>query len=137
MPETLSHEVAAACGFDKSQALKIVDPRHVINIDTNITASRAYLLGQSFWHRRPEEAAVVEAPSYRHAVDPSRRQVLVGGISAVSRRRRGGDGNCLFTASRKAMAPELKVDARNLRRRTVNRFLEDLGSLSGKEREND
>ncbi|GAB4828595.1 hypothetical protein Ancab_018255 [Ancistrocladus abbreviatus] len=56
---------------------------------------------------------------------------------SVFRLSHGGDGNCLFTASRKAMASELKVDARNLSMRTVNRFLEDLGSLSGKEREND
>ncbi|GAB4829495.1 hypothetical protein Ancab_019168 [Ancistrocladus abbreviatus] len=59
--------------------------------------------------------------------------------SMVFRLSHGGDveadGNCLFTASWKAMAPELKVDAWDLRRRTVNRFLEVLGSLSGKERE--
>ncbi|GAB4828566.1 hypothetical protein Ancab_018226 [Ancistrocladus abbreviatus] len=59
--------------------------------------------------------------------------------SMVFRLSHGGDveadGNCLFTASWKAMAPEMKVDARDLRRRTVTRFLEVLGSLSGKERE--
>ncbi|XP_027349249.1 uncharacterized protein LOC113860896 isoform X2 [Abrus precatorius] len=44
------------------------------------------------------------------------------------------DGNCLFTASRKAMGGE-DVDARELRRRTVARFLEDLGSASFEERE--
>ncbi|XP_052187509.1 uncharacterized protein LOC127798178 [Diospyros lotus] len=42
------------------------------------------------------------------------------------------DGNCLFTASRKAMGSG--IDARELRRRTVRRFLEDLGSVSGEER---
>ncbi|KAF9606836.1 hypothetical protein IFM89_029293 [Coptis chinensis] len=36
------------------------------------------------------------------------------------------DGNCLFTASKKAMG--LVIDARELRRRTVDRFLKDYGS---------
>ncbi|XP_061374416.1 uncharacterized protein LOC133316650 [Gastrolobium bilobum] len=44
------------------------------------------------------------------------------------------DGNCLFTASRKAMGSE-DVDARELRRRTVARFLEDLGSAGFEERD--
>ncbi|KAK6922436.1 hypothetical protein RJ641_012943 [Dillenia turbinata] len=43
------------------------------------------------------------------------------------------DGNCLFTASQKAMG--LKIDARELRRRTVKRFMEDLGSVRNEERE--
>ena len=58
--------------------------------------------------------------------------------SVVFRLSHGGevsaDGNCLFTASRKAMGGE-DVDARELRRRTVARFLEDLGSVSFEERE--
>jgi len=58
--------------------------------------------------------------------------------SVVFRLSHGGevsaDGNCLFTASRKAMGGE-EVDARELRRRTVTRFSEDLGSVSFLERE--
>ncbi|KAK4764426.1 hypothetical protein SAY87_013864 [Trapa incisa] len=51
-----------------------------------------------------------------------------GGVSS--------DGNCLFTASGKAMGGAARVyDARELRRRTVRRFTEDLGSLSAEERE--
>ncbi|KAF8408445.1 hypothetical protein HHK36_007598 [Tetracentron sinense] len=50
--------------------------------------------------------------------------------SMVFRLSHGGDveadGNCLFTASQKAMGTV--NDARELRRRTVRRFLEDLGS---------
>lgn len=57
--------------------------------------------------------------------------------SVVFRLSHGGDvsadGNCLFTASQKAMGSS--VDARELRRRTVKRFLEDLGSVSGLERD--
>ncbi|KAE8023722.1 hypothetical protein FH972_009390 [Carpinus fangiana] len=44
------------------------------------------------------------------------------------------DGNCLFTASQKAMAAR-GLDAQELRRRTVRRFLEDFGSTGGGERE--
>jgi hypothetical protein len=58
--------------------------------------------------------------------------------SVVFRLSHGGevesDGNCLFTASRKAMEME-DVDAKELRRRTVKRFLEDYGSVSFEEGE--
>lgn len=57
--------------------------------------------------------------------------------SLVFRLSHGGevdaDGNCLFTATRKAMGSSLT--ARDLRRRTVRRFLEDLGSASQELRE--
>ena len=43
------------------------------------------------------------------------------------------DGNCLFNASVKAM--RCNLDARELRRRTVKKFLEDLASLTVAERE--
>lgn len=42
------------------------------------------------------------------------------------------DGNCLFTASRKAMA--IKVGVRDLRQRTVARFLDEYGLLNEEER---
>ncbi|KAL0672634.1 hypothetical protein Bca4012_000614 [Brassica carinata] len=44
------------------------------------------------------------------------------------------DGNCLFTASQKAMGA-CGIDARDLRRRTVRRFLEDFGSAGEVEKE--
>ncbi|KAL1808813.1 hypothetical protein ACET3Z_025803 [Daucus carota] len=44
------------------------------------------------------------------------------------------DGNCLFTASCKAMGMA-GVDARELRRRCVKRFVEDLGGFSKNERD--
>ncbi|CAF2349008.1 unnamed protein product [Brassica napus] len=44
------------------------------------------------------------------------------------------DGNCLFTASQKAMEAR-GVDARDLRRRAVRRFLEDFGSAREEEKE--
>ncbi|KAJ8634154.1 hypothetical protein MRB53_027490 [Persea americana] len=51
-------------------------------------------------------------------------------MSAIFRLSHGGDveadGNCLFTAATKAMGS--KVGARELRKRTVARFLADLGS---------
>ncbi|GMH20385.1 hypothetical protein Nepgr_022226 [Nepenthes gracilis] len=59
--------------------------------------------------------------------------------SVVFRLSHGGDveadGNCLFTASQKAMGDAGMVDARELRRRTVRRFLEDLGSTSDENRQ--
>ncbi|KAJ9563863.1 hypothetical protein OSB04_009023 [Centaurea solstitialis] len=59
--------------------------------------------------------------------------------AVVFRLSHGGDveadGNCLFTASQKAMGLT-EITARDLRRRTVKRFLEDLGSESGIERAN-
>ncbi|KAL5552656.1 hypothetical protein UlMin_040057 [Ulmus minor] len=45
------------------------------------------------------------------------------------------DGNCLFTASQKAMEVAREIDARGLRKRTVRRFLDDFGSASEKGRE--
>lgn len=59
--------------------------------------------------------------------------------AVVFRLSHGGDveadGNCLFTASQKAMGLTA-VSAKDLRRRTVGRFLEDFGSVSQMEREN-
>ncbi|KAK9074614.1 hypothetical protein SSX86_007212 [Deinandra increscens subsp. villosa] len=59
--------------------------------------------------------------------------------AVVFRLSHGGDveadGNCLFTASQKAMNLK-EISAKDLRRRTVRRFLEDLRSESGMEREN-
>lgn len=56
--------------------------------------------------------------------------------SLVFRLSHGGevesDGNCLFTASRKAMGSILT--ARELRRWTVRRFMEDFGSTSEEEK---
>ncbi|VFQ65017.1 unnamed protein product [Cuscuta campestris] len=58
--------------------------------------------------------------------------------SAVFRLSHGGevqsDGNCLFTASIKAMGLPAASTARDLRRRTVLRFMEDFGSASNEER---
>ncbi|KAI5351889.1 hypothetical protein L3X38_004780 [Prunus dulcis] len=58
--------------------------------------------------------------------------------SMVFRLSHGGevssDGNCLFTASQKAMRAAREVDARELRRRTVRRFKEDYGSAAGEEK---
>lgn len=65
---------------------------------------------------------------WKHPEDPKR--------SLVFRLSHGGevesDGNCLFTASMKAMGSILT--ARDLRKWTVRRFLEDFGSVSEDER---
>ncbi|KAG7975449.1 hypothetical protein I3843_06G099300 [Carya illinoinensis] len=74
---------------------------------------------------------------WKHPADDSSSSV-----SVVFRLSHGGevsaDGNCLFTASQKAMGGSGTArvfDARELRRRTVRRFLEDFGSVGAEERE--
>ncbi|XP_072961782.1 uncharacterized protein [Typha angustifolia] len=58
-----------------------------------------------------------------------------GALAVVFRLDHGGDveadGNCLFTAARKAMGS--KVGARELRQRTVRRFVEDYGGAAAEE----
>ncbi|XP_037491593.1 uncharacterized protein LOC105644845 [Jatropha curcas] len=58
--------------------------------------------------------------------------------SVVFRLSHGGevsaDGNCLFTASQRAMMAR-EMDARELRRRTVRRFSEDFGSAHEEDKE--
>ncbi|XP_068326711.1 uncharacterized protein [Pyrus communis] len=58
--------------------------------------------------------------------------------SMVFRLSHGGevssDGNCLFTASQKAMRMARELDARELRRLTVRRFTEDYGSAASEEK---
>ncbi|CAL1355078.1 unnamed protein product [Linum trigynum] len=58
--------------------------------------------------------------------------------SVVFRLSHGGevssDGNCLFTASQRAMSMAREMDARGLRLRTVRRFLEDFGSAAEDEK---
>ncbi|KAK4763137.1 hypothetical protein SAY86_008905 [Trapa natans] len=69
---------------------------------------------------------------WRHPRDKSAQPVVFylshgGDVSS--------DGNCLFTALVKAMGAAARgADARELRLRTVNRFLVDLGSASSEER---
>ncbi|CAH9051846.1 unnamed protein product [Cuscuta epithymum] len=67
---------------------------------------------------------------WKHPKDPS--------TSVVFRLGHGGevqsDGNCLFTASIKAMGLPAASTARDLRRRAVLRFMEDFGSAGVEER---
>ncbi|XP_022727050.1 uncharacterized protein LOC111282984 isoform X2 [Durio zibethinus] len=89
-----------------------------------------------------EEVIGLEDPQRRHLTKLHAKGVLwnhpkVHGSSVVFRLSHGGDvstdGNCLFTASQRAMARD--VDALDLRRRTVKRFLLDLGSANEEERQ--
>lgn len=78
-------------------------------------------------------------PGNKNPNNPNPNNNLDLETSFVFRLSHGGDveadGNCLFTASQKAMGLT-EVTAKELRRRTVRRFLEDYGSVSGDEREN-
>ena len=90
------------------------------------------------WKPPPEEEEDDDDSSSSSSSSPSSSSLR----SVVFCLSHGGevsaDGNCLFTASRKAMCggdDDSGVDARELRRRTVARFLEDLGSAGFEERE--
>lgn len=65
---------------------------------------------------------------WRNPEDPS-------SVGTAFRLAHGGDvdsdGNCLFTAAMKAMGSAKAVEARELRRRTVERFVVDFGSDDG------
>lgn len=100
-------------------------------------AAAATVTGNAAW----DDVIGLEDQQRRHLQKIHARGVLwkhpTGTASVVFRLSHGGevspDGNCLFTASQKAMARD--IDARELRRRTVKRFLEDLGSVSDGARE--
>ncbi|KAL9256991.1 hypothetical protein AKJ16_DCAP02005 [Drosera capensis] len=82
--------------------------------------------------RRVLEKLETKGVMWKHPHDKS--------MSSVFRLSHGGDvdsdGNCLFTASEKAMGGEGKgIGARELRRRTVRRFVEDLGEGNEEEKE--
>lgn len=111
----------------KTASLEAVD---LVDQSTNtVTATWDDVVGLEDQQRRHLERLQSKGVLWKHPGDDS--------ASVVFRLSHGGevsaDGNCLFTASQKAMARE--VDARDLRRRTVRRFLEDLGSVCQEERE--
>ncbi|KAM1082883.1 hypothetical protein EV1_021195 [Malus domestica] len=70
--------------------------------------------------------------------DSSKSESIMPQKSMVFRLSHGGevssDGNCLFTASQKAMRVASEMDARELRRLTVRRFTEDYGSAAAEEK---
>ncbi|KAM0965522.1 hypothetical protein COP2_021987 [Malus domestica] len=70
--------------------------------------------------------------------DSSKSESIMPQKSMVFRLSHGGevssDGNCLFTASQKAMRVARELDARELRRLTVRRFTEDYGSAAAEEK---
>ncbi|XWS63504.1 hypothetical protein CRYUN_Cryun06bG0103900 [Craigia yunnanensis] len=100
-------------------------------VDQTITAAATWedVIGLEDQQRRHLTKLHVKGVLWKH---PN-----VHSSPVVFRLSHGGDvsadGNCLFTASQRAMARE--VDARELRRRTVKRFLEDLGSAKEEERQ--
>ncbi|GAV86327.1 hypothetical protein CFOL_v3_29759 [Cephalotus follicularis] len=107
------------------EAVDLVDQTSIIA--TNATWDD--VIGLEEQQRRHLQRLHAKGVLWKHPEDES--------TSVVFRLSHGGevsaDGNCLFTASQKAMARE--VDARELRRRTVRRFLEDLGSVGEEDRE--
>ncbi|KAK0574402.1 hypothetical protein LWI29_023019 [Acer saccharum] len=116
---------------EPKSAVDLVDQSSAVTITTAAAAAAAWddVIGLEDQQRRHLQRLHTKGVLWKHPEDQSR--------SVVFKLSHGGevssDGNCLFTASQKAMARE--VDARELRRRTVRRFLEDLGSVSQAEKE--
>ncbi|KAA8528945.1 hypothetical protein F0562_033567 [Nyssa sinensis] len=119
------------------------DPTSAPSIDTIETVDLANQVTTSAWEnvsgledqqRRHLQRLHAKGVLWKHPGDDSSSSPP---RSLVFRLTHGGDveadGNCLFTASQKAMGS--MFSATDLRRRTVNRFLEDLGSVSGLERD--
>ncbi|KAL5827146.1 hypothetical protein ACOSQ4_018943 [Xanthoceras sorbifolium] len=110
---------------EPKSAVDLVDQSSVVAT----TAAWEEVIGLEEQQRRHLQRLHAKGVLWKHPEDQSR--------SVVFKLSHGGevssDGNCLFTASQKAMARE--IDARELRRRTVRRFLEDLGSVSEAEKE--
>ncbi|KAJ4710792.1 Gap junction beta-4 protein isoform 1 [Melia azedarach] len=112
---------------DPSPSVDLVDQSTTTSI---AAAAWEDVIGLEEQQRRHLQRLHAKGILWKHPEDQSRSIVFKlshgGEVSA--------DGNCLFTASQKAMMAR-EVDARELRRRTVRRFLEDLGSVSDEERE--
>ena len=100
-PDTSPDPVAAG-GFEAVTGLEDQQRRHL---------ERIYQRGV-FWKNPEDPSSVGTAFRLSHGGDVD------------------SDGNCLFTAAMKAMG-SVKVEARELRQRTVKRFLEDFGSDDG------
>ncbi|KAM3202731.1 hypothetical protein P3L10_030356 [Capsicum annuum] len=91
-----------------------------------------------------ENVSALEEQQRKHLIKIQSKGVLWKNprdqsVSMVFRLSYGGeveaDGNCLFTACAKSMGLATVSYARDLRRRTVRRFLEDLGSASNEDKE--
>ncbi|XP_059656623.1 uncharacterized protein LOC132303406 [Cornus florida] len=115
--------------LDSIETVDLAD-HNTINAWENVT-------GLEDQQRRHLQRLHAKGVLWKHPGDgDSDSSVVAEGV--VFRLTHGGDveadGNCLFTASQKAMG-SAAAGARDLRRRTVRRFLEDLGSVSGLERD--
>lgn len=107
---------------------------------TTITTGAVSVADSSSW----ENVSALEDQQRKHLIKIQSKGVLWKhprdqNASVVFRLSHGGeveaDGNCLFTACGKSMGLTTVSYARDLRRRTVRRFLEDLGSASKEEKE--
>ncbi|XP_031272779.1 uncharacterized protein LOC116131257 [Pistacia vera] len=113
---------------DPKPSVDLVDQSNVV---VTAVADGAWedVIGLEEQQRRHLQRLHAKGVLWKHPEDQSR--------SIVFKLSHGGevlaDGNCLFTASQKAIARE--IDARELRRRTVRRFTEDLKSVSEEDRE--
>lgn len=123
-----------SAALDANGALDLLDQTSA----TTAAVATAWddVLGLEDQQRRQLQRLHAKGVLWKHPEDEDSSSPL---RSVVFRLSHGGevssDGNCLFTASQKAMSMAREVDARELRRRTVTRFLEDFGSARMEERE--
>ncbi|KAF3432388.1 hypothetical protein FNV43_RR27128 [Rhamnella rubrinervis] len=118
--------------LDTIEAVDLVD--QTASCITEVTTWDT-VLGLEEQQRRNLQRLHAKGVLWKHPEDESSPH----GRSVVFRLSHGGevsaDGNCLFTASQKAMmATARENDARELRKRTVMRFLQDFGSAKAEER---
>ncbi|CAL5421082.1 unnamed protein product [Camellia sinensis] len=119
MTSSLWRDPISAPSLDSIEAVDLADQTSTTTTWENVSG----LEDQQKSHLRRLHAKGV---LWKHPGDES--------SSVVFRLSHGGDveadGNCLFTASQKAMgSTAAKIDPKELRRRTARRFLEDLGSV--------
>ncbi|XP_065874505.1 uncharacterized protein [Euphorbia lathyris] len=123
---------------DVASAVEAVD--HQIVTTTTTTAAEAEaawedVIGLEDQQRRHLQKLHAKGVLWKHPDDGNTESPP---RSVVFRLSHGGevssDGNCLFTASQRAMMAR-EIDARDLRKRTVRRFVEDFGSAVVEEQE--
>ncbi|KAG7018453.1 hypothetical protein SDJN02_20321 [Cucurbita argyrosperma subsp. argyrosperma] len=121
-------------GIDTNGALDLLDQSTAV-----VATAWDDVLGLEDQQRRQLQKLHAKGVLWKHPKEDSADSSSAPLRSAVFRLSHGGevssDGNCLFTASHKAMSMAREVDARELRRRTVRRFSEDFGSARLEERE--
>ncbi|WCJ38803.1 hypothetical protein M5689_019840 [Euphorbia peplus] len=112
---------------------EVISPVEPVDLVT--TAAWEEVIGLEDQQRRHLQKLHAKGVLWKHPGDGDKDSPA---RSVVFRLSHGGevssDGNCLFTASHRAMEAR-EIDARGLRKRTVRRFVEDFGSAAAEEKD--